>query len=178
MSKSKFLKQIAYKILKDSKGQAMLEVSVTLFTFILLFFAALNFGFVIYQTHTLYQAANRGIRAAVTSGTTDPTKLANEVKSEINKALGIQTGKTPVFGFKFTVQEPITIPANSDEPIQVTILSEPQIMVLQNFFKKDPNKKIDAPDNIRQFKITATAFPNHRGLPKTTAPKPAKAAGG
>ena len=147
----------------NSKGQAITEFTVTFPIFFILFFWSFQFGSAMYQVHALYKAANKGARAAVTStGPTNAIRIS-AAQAAVRTALG-----DPNNGFyKFELVEPIEVTIPTDgTPITVTVKAKPKMVFMKNF-RKDP-----LTGNLRNYSVTASAFPNYRGRPINTAPKP------
>lgn len=131
------------------KGNAMVELSVTLPVFCLLTFGALQFAGAQYEHHALYRAALNAARIIVTNQG-DLQNIDNDVKKSIQDSL-------KPYKFKFPICAEVLTQAN-DPFAPVTVILQSPIQLMPADLYKDLPKTLFTTAN-------ASAFRNHEGLP-------------
>lgn len=110
--------------LRDQKGQALVELAISIFVLVLIVFGVTEFGRVMYIRNTLNLAAREGARLASVTSPVDTSKVDNQVKSCIPfNQDGLTIEITPaVFTSGCTITVVATLPFQTVVPLLITQL--------------------------------------------------------
>jgi Flp pilus assembly protein TadG len=128
-------------------GAVLIEAAVVILLFIVLTFAMIEYGYLIFVMHTSTGAARSGARAAVVAGAA--TATVKSAVDTIMSAAGFVTTQynvqvddiDPSSGTTRTNVDPITIPAGHD--VKVHVKSTWSTIGVSTIKLVDPNRTID-----------------------------------